>query len=67
MSLKFHFKLLLFYFTEETLFILFCKEKTIYFNFFDLMEGVYSTLFHVFRLQPIQLTTRFSKCILFVS
>jgi len=53
MSLNFNFKLIFFYFTEETLFVLMCKGKVIYFNFFDLMEGVYSTSFHIFHLQPI--------------
>jgi hypothetical protein len=51
MSLKFHFKLHFFYFTVETSFIFVCKGNTIHFNFFDLMEGVYST-YNQFNLQP---------------
>ena len=31
------------------------------------MDGVYFTPFHIFHLQPIWLTIRYSKCILFVS
>jgi len=57
----------LLFFTEETSFRLFCKGKMLYFNLFDLMNGVYSIPFHMFHPQPIWLTTRYSKCILFVS
>jgi len=42
-------------------------RKTIYFNFFDLMDGVYVTSLLIFYLQPIRLTNRFSKHILFIS
>ena len=39
------------YFTEETLFLLFCNGKTFYLNPpLNLLEGVYSTSFHIFHL-----------------
>jgi len=67
MSLKFHFKLHCCISPKKFCSGLFCKVKTLYFNLFNLMNSVYSTLFHMFHLQPIWLTIRYSKCILFIS
>ena len=67
MSLKFHFKLHCCISLKKLCSGLFCKGKTLYSNLFDLINGVYSNPFRMFHLQPIWLTIRYSKFILFVS
>ena len=65
--IKVSFQTKLLYFSAETSIRLFCKGKILNFKIFDLMDGVYFTPFHIFHLQPIWLTIRYSKCNLFVS
>jgi hypothetical protein len=37
--------------------MLFCNRKTTYFNPPELLEGIYSVLYHIFNFEPFQLIT----------